>query len=1307
MYIMHCHSENSCKDSVMSVRRLLEQGRKIGAKAIALTDHGRMLGIFELMELTKSEFREIKPIPGVEAYIEEDDSVTKRAHLVLMAKDIQGYHAIIKASEESERRAIDDVPRMNAEILERWFGAGSLGHDHVIATSACIGGVLNKELRRNEDVESLIASAERKRERYVSPSSKESKLILQMYSRASKRVDDLIEEREKLAPLAEMKFALRERRLKVLTGEEYAITKARIDADKAVQSDAAEKLTKIKAEIKKAKTELTAARRAKAKNDESTEKYSELTDRIHDFESQLLSDEELLERTKDAADRYEALFGKGNFYIELQYHGIPAEKACMPVLAKIAREKGIPLVAANDVHIPTSSDDDVLARQIINSLRRQMMRKNPETGENIQYVELSDGDRELYMKSDEQLSEALRAILPEDVVQEAIANTKTIADACHVEFNTGLHFPKFQGDAKAHLRAICEDAIPKKYGKKWTGAHRARLETELGIIDKMGYCDYICIVQDFLDEARRIGLEDNPEGVAVSVGPGRGSAVGSIVCYLSGITNLDPIENGLIFERFLNPERASMPDIDSDFEPEVRNKVIEYVRQKYGANAVCAITTRNRLKAKAAINNAARVYSSKKYGSVRAMYPNAHALTDVLKDDNFAELKDYADEMRRVCPDEDSAEIIRYAMLIENVFFAHGTHAAGIVISDCENISDYVPLMANENDVSMLKCQVEKEPVEALGMLKMDFLGLKNLAVITETLRAVKRNSNVSVDMDQVPFDTKVFKEIFSRGKTNGVFQFESNGMKSLLKNFKPNSFSDLILLVALYRPGPLQYIDRIISVKRGKSRPNYLAKEMEPILKQTYGCMVYQEQVMEIVRTLAGYSYGRSDLVRRAMAKKKHDVMEQEREHFVKGSAQRGIEHDVANQIFDEMMDFASYAFNKSHAAAYALVAYWTAYLKYYYPCEFMAALLNHSPSDKIAAYIAEARQMGIQVKGPDVQMSADIFTGQNGTIYFGLANIAGIKSFAREILAERDRGDFLHFRDFMERTQISESDMMKLIEAGAMDRLQSAATGKAPNRASMKALCPVLKTELDKLRQMREKKSTTSEKIAEAEYRISLLSFCDVYEDRMEKLKAEEKLLGVYISGHPLDEFPAAKKMRKQTIDEIDASAAGKTLRIAGYISEIKRVTTKMGKEMCFFRINDETGSMEAVTFPKVYVRFGPMIQEGDVVLIDGKCTKKNESSREDDAEDSVICSIICETIRSLPKKRHCIIMIAKDIVSFDESYMETVRSYESTSESALAVKVIMTLSNETRELDFYVSPEIMTDASLKELQIKPSPV
>ena len=909
----------------------------------------------------------------------------------------------------------------------------------------------------------------------------------------------------------------------------------------------------------------------------------------------------MYEEAKRSALRYSEIFGKDHFYLELQDHGIPEQKMVNQGLLRLSQETGLELVATNDVHYTFA--EDAKAHDILLCIQTDK--------------KVTDEDRmryeggQYYCKSEEEM----RKLFP--YAQEAIDNTHKIAERCNVEIEFGVtKLPKYEVpegfDSWTYLNHLCREGFKTRYPDD-DGTLSRRLDYELGVIKTMGYVDYFLIVWDFINYARSQNI---------MVGPGRGSAAGSIVSYTLGITNIDPVRYNLLFERFLNPERVSMPDIDVDFCYERRQEVIDYVVRKYGKDQVVQIVTFGTLAAKGVVRDVGRVLDLPyaMCDSIAKMIPNDLGMTLDKALTANPDLKKLYNE------DEQVKYLIDMSKRLEGLPRHTSMHAAGVVIGS-RSIDEFVPLSRAADGT--ITTQFTMTTIEELGLLKMDFLGLRTLTVIQNAVRLAEKDYGIKLDMDHIDYNDKKVLESIGTGRTEGVFQLESGGMKGFMKELKPENLEDIIAGISLYRPGPMDFIPRYLKGKNDKTSITYECPQLEPILSPTYGCIVYQEQVMQIVRDLAGYTMGRSDLVRRAMSKKKTAVMEKERQNFVygneaegvKGCIANGIDEKTANHIYDEMIDFAKYAFNKSHAAAYAVVSYQTAYLKYYYPKEFMAALMSSVMDNvsKFSEYILTCRRMmDIAILPPDINEGESGFSVSGDGIRYGLSAIKSVgRPVVDAILEERKKnGIFSSMEDFINRMtnkEVNRRTIENFIKSGAMDSLPG-------TRRQKVAVAPIL---LDN--KARERKNAWEgqmslfDLVSEEEKKEYQVSFPDVGEYSKEELLAFEKdILGVYISGHPLDDYEGLwRKNITATsadfiVDEETEEAVvkdGMKVVIGGLVAGKVVKTTRSNQLMAFITLEDLMGSVEVIVFPKNYEADRDVLTEDSKIFIKGRVSLGDE--------------------------------------------------------------------------------------------------
>ena len=941
------------------------------------------------------------------------------------------------------------------------------------------------------------------------------------------------------------------------------------------------------------------------------------------------------EKAEEIALWHKKVFGE-DYYIEIQNNGIKEQVLANQKLIQLARKLDIPIVATNDAHY--LKKEDAYNHEILLCIQ---------TGKRM-----SDEDRmkfdtdELYVKSPQEMSDYFSAF------PDAIENTVKIADKCNVEFEFGhtilpnYDVPPQYPTHYDFLKELCDKGLKKRYGEHPSEEVLKRAEYEIGIIKKMGYVDYYLIVWDFIHYAKSQGIP---------VGPGRGSGAGSILAYAIEITDIDPMKYGLLFERFLNPERISMPDFDVDFCYERRQEVIDYVSEKYGHDHVSQIITFGTMAAKMVIRDVARVldYPYADADKLAKMIPNEIHITIKKALEQNKELEEAYEN------DEQVHKILDIAMALEGMPRQASTHACGVVITK-EPVDTYVPLYVRDGQIST---QYIMTTLEELGLLKMDFLGLRTLTVIQDTINLVEKGRGIKVEFDKDMADPKVYK-LWQDGNTSGIFQFESQGMTNFMKELKPDCLEDLIAGVSLYRPGPMDQIPRYIKGKQNPGHNEYTHPRLEPILNVTYGCMVYQEQVMQIVRDLAGYSLGRADLVRRAMGKKKLDVMAKEREVFINGQVdengnvivpgcvRNGIDAESANKIFDEMAEFAKYAFNKSHAACYAVVAYRTAYLKAYYPAEFMASMLNSflGNLDKVPEYIDECKRLGIEILKPDINKSSAKFTveginsgddskAQIGKIRFGLGSIKNVGlQPVNNIIAERDaNGPFKSFTDFCERVSgeaVNKKCIESLIKAGTFSEFpETRATLLASFELITDTIQSYNKKGMNGQVSMFDLGNTEEDQNNLNEVKYNYKELPEMSEKEL--LSMEKEMLGIYVSGHPLEKIrnqiiatTNISSAQMKEIDEINSISEdeensdirvkernrfvdGQEVKIAGIITSVKKKYTKNNKIMAFITLEDLYGSAEIIVFEPTYLKAQNILVEENIVIIDGRL-----SVREDDA-------------------------------------------------------------------------------------------
>lgn len=921
------------------------------------------------------------------------------------------------------------------------------------------------------------------------------------------------------------------------------------------------------------------------------------------------------EKAKEVAEKYRDLMGKDNFYLEIQDHNLKEQIKVKNQLLKLSRETGIELVATNDVHY--TKKDDWYTQKVLLCIQ------TAKTLEEENFVELKT--KEFYAKTEDEMNDLFGTF------DGAIENTYKIAKRCNFDFEFGkTKLPKFIApdgyDNKTFLICKAKEGLFARYGKSPDKAVIDRFDYELSVVEKMGFVDYFLIVYDYVNYAKNAGI---------SVGPGRGSGAGSILAYCLDITTIDPIKYGLLFERFLNPERISMPDFDIDFCNERRQEVIDYVIKKYGADHVAQIVTFGTLAARGAIRDVGRVMGIKYdiVDKVAKAIPMRLGITLEFALKNSPKLKEMVDN------DSQIKNMYETACKIEGVPRNTSTHAAAVVITD-NPVDSYVPLAKNED---IIVTQYPMNDIADLGLLKMDFLGLRNLTIIRDA-ELLARKKHRDFNIKDISLDDKQTYDMLSKGNSTGVFQFESRGMKQVLQKVKPNCLEDLIAVISLYRPGPSKFIDDFVKNRKAPSKIKYLSYKLKPILDVTYGVIIYQEQVMQIFRKISGYSYGRADLVRRAISKKKADIMEKERNYFIygkksddgtvecTGALKNGLSKDIAEQIFNDISGFASYAFNKSHAAAYSLLSYQTAYLKCHFPLEYMAALLNSviDYTDKVIEYVNECKREKIKVLPPNINQSDLGFSVVDGTIRFGLLAVKKLgKGFINKILAERRTEKYKSLEDFIIRMsdkELGKQAVLALIECDAFD-------GLGANRRQMVENYETI------IKENQIGRKVSKDQISlfnDFEQTANTFKYPDIQEYSDQKLmQMEKETIGLYLSSHPLDKYDSilSRYSISKCIDVINESSYidQKNVNVAGVISSVKIISTKKGDKMTFMGLSDKTGSLECIFFPNIYNKYVKALEKNNAVVINGTI------SLDDNNVKKVIVnnlSLLCELEKTATK-------------------------------------------------------------------------
>lgn len=1246
----------------------------------------------------KAAEKSIQFVPGMEAYFQPEKVEGNRDsfHLILYAKDWNGQKTLFKLENLAQLnkspkgkwngQETGGLPRMTWADLERFVGPGTEGHGHLIATSACVGGYIPYLILRPwyiADKQHAISMALAKLgDAYTEEDVKQAEQdLVDAKEKAAKAKADLRDLKKLSGKDHEKKKAQLEKKiekLKAVVGdfedgtEQSAVldenidendknAKKRADLKKAVitlravieEQEKAEQLiareAEIKAEAEQAPKRLACAKERLAEVEKGARPYIKQMGKYRALEAEKVDSEQAYQDAVTAAKRMESIFGHENFYIELQNHGIASEDYARPYLYRLIKETGIEPTVANDVHFKTK--DDVRKRNLIASLRFNTPLAEKETEEGL---------TELYFKSDEEMKALAK---PDDAIwQRGMENTAVIAKSCNVYYSYGMHLPEFDAHAAGcetaleYLDKFCRKMIPQKYPKrdmpddKYAELMKTvdeRLKYELSVIEKMGYSSYIAIVQDFIFYGRKIGGE-------AAIGPGRGSAAGSIVCYLADITDIDPLRYDLIFERFLNPERVSMPDIDTDLAPFVRGKVINYVANKYAykdpypvdelRSTVCNIVTEGKLAAKAAVRNVARITDVPldTADMVAKMIPAKPKMT-IKK--AMEENPDLATQYKN---NLTVKHLLDDAMLVEGIPVQTGVHAAGVIIAD-KPVSEYAPLLWNDEkncwviESDMVECE------KTLGLLKMDFLGLENLDILNLALKYIKTTKKVAVHFHDInkADDLNVIRDIYACGRTNGVFQFESDGIKKALTGFNPTSIDDVILMNAAYRPGPMDSIPEITEVKNGTEKPNYIIPQMEQILGKTYGSAIYQEQIMQLFQ-LVGFSLGEADVIRRAMSKKHLDEIEAAKDKFVSGMIEQGGKPADVEKFWIRLLAFASYAFNKSHAAAYSIVSYYTAFLKYYFPCEYLSAQLSYTP-EKLKLFLSDLKYAGLTLLQPDINSGVPNFApmpGNNKQIRFGIKAIKGVSAAAQIIYDLRDTkksnpnahhlGPCKDYKDFIVRSIVYGVDMgvcTALVRAGALDCLMQDGETRRQFDEALAPACESCKKAMKSA--IKEDETLAGDNL----YRHLMDSWglpdeCIQQKEEYDidtKLGYELELLGAYVSGTPVQPYLSVitkSANRDRAIGELTLNDRGRT-DIAGRIRDFKIIYRKSDHApMAKFMLDDETDSISCVAFTGAYATFGYLLKDGAVVSLSG--TPKFETN--DDGDTIVRKEYRVKTVKNL---------------------------------------------------------------------------
>lgn len=1190
--IFHTHTEESVKESLMQMEELFQAAKEMGAPAVVITDTNSLGGWVQAVGFAKQYG--IKAVVGTEITLEWDvGEETVEGQILLIPQDVQGYTALCKLffAMGPEKQTVDKA------ILERNFGSGSAGHGHILASTAGVKGLLCQLLLQDYFLEEEMHRAEKAMERLCRPDAP-------AYLRAKEKAKEI--ERNLLDCLGKHSDKI---------SEESKQLVAKLSLQ---QKEWNVKLRKYEAEI------------AKWKQNQQL---------VQTYKKRILPFEKRYQQAVDMCREWSRIFGDNQVYLELQYHGLNEEAYVMPVLASLHQYAPVRFIASNHAHYTTNSASDLRRQKLLKTICGEKgVRRAPDEGT-------------YYIRDDRELSGALLDILPDDIVSQAMEGIGKLVFHCRAaEIPSGKHYPQYPDeDAAAHLTKLAREGLKKRYPNRtaWTEQHENRLNYELKTIIEQGFAGLFCVVEDCIRFARQEGRK-NPEGVGYVVGPGRGSAAGSLVCYLLEITAIDPLVHGLLFERFLSSGRITLPDIDTDYACEVRNKVVEYVGKKYGERAICGIRTRNRITARLALEYAGKANNTSEK-LMQAIKRNLSGTGLMLKNE-----KDFCKKYPAAC------RTLEDAKLLENRLVGTGQHPAGILFSDTDDISDHLPVLFNDNSGKWLS-QYDMTEVEQTGVLKVDFLELKTLDILSSALRILKRQG-IEIDLEHLPQDPDVFQKVFSTGQTTAIFQFESSGMRQLLQQFRPQTIEDLILILSIHRPGPMQYVQSIVKARNKSQRSAWSTPKLKEILKDTYGYPVYQESIMRIFHEIAGVSIQEADQVRRAISKKKMDVLldpqKDYRNRLINGLIQDGAARKQAEDFWVQLLNFGRYAFSKSHAAVYAHLSYMTAYVKLHYPASFMCAALIHADSKRTAQLLSECLRMGILILPPDINRSERTFSVcSDRQIRYGLTEIRGVGNAADAIITERENnGSFRSVKDFLLRVHQDCKVTNALIEAGALDRWHN-------NRHVLKtAYLPVV----EDIRQYRyyqqaietetgRKKERLKEKMEFYRERyLSAVFPTGTPESKEEKLREEKERLGLYVSGHPLDRYSQAIHTIRSQSKQIADYATGQ-VQLCGIISgiTIQRRRTD-GKAFAMFRLVGYASEIETVCFTEPYAKYAGILTEGAAVIVTGKIKSEDKQKAQYEKQ------LILDQVQLLKPNTSLFLMSVPSIILWPE-ILRQIQRYE----------------------------------------------
>ena len=1266
---LHNHSVYSLFDGAQTIKEMVERAKELGCKNLALTDHGTMIGIPKFVAECKKN--DIKPLIGVEIYMQNPDdiienmNIVNKGHSCLYAVNNEGYTQLCHILSDSEKNQIRSgksvYPITTFEILEKYVKRGDL-----IYTTACVGGYIPQVLYFNEKQNIKINEINKKLLECSSPEDTDYKLLCKEIDDIRLQLGKYAEDKKQIQVRTKQTYKKQEKAANKITGEDKEIALRNVEFIKNDIENAKNELIDINEKIKNMKGMLSLKNKNKDDIEKTHKYYKKLIKELE--ECVIIDDKQISLFADERLKRLTDIFGKENTYVEIQYHGLGMEEYTFNKMIGLAKKHDLKIVAANDAHMAVNTPENIKRRQILMAQRFE------------KWEDLRPDSKEYYLKSNDDVVEMLGSVYSKEIVIEAIKNADELAEKCNVNYDFGSHPPLFPNVPKGmtaaeYLKQESNKGKVERYPDGLNEEDEKRYRHELDVIIKMGFADYLLIVQDYIKRAKSFGKDTD-----YNVGPGRGSAAGCIVCYCLKITDVDPLKYGLLFERFLNPDRVSMPDIDVDFARGVRPPLIQYCKDVYGENNVCQISTIGTQKAKKSTRNYANVLAAKycmntkdkdikeikrKYAAVASQINDKIPRNDEQgRDCTLKECKEFLD--KEFCNNKIALEIIDGAALIEDIPTQYGIHAAGVIITDGKDINNYLPLRQGKLDTSgdddefdadtlVLGAQCDKIEAEyVFGLLKMDFLGLRTLNIISQCGEMIKERYGIVIDYDNIPIEQQVINEIYAKANTTGVFQFESPGAKKILKDFKPNSFEDLILINAANRPGPIEYIPEAIEVKKGAKQPYYMISEMKTILDETYGKPFYQEQLMQLFSVCAGFSMGEADIIRRYMSKKKVDKFMAYKDKFINGCVEKGAKKEDAEDFWNSIVSFSKYAFNKSHATTYTWVSYQTAWLKYHYPEEFICANINYDDGNKkdfMGLIQDDCRRMGIKILCPNINIAKTEYSViDNRVIMAGFSNIKGMKSEAVSVLNARikNRGYFQSVKDYV-CTGITGKFVEKMIMCGAFDCFNDNRTATLEyydNLCKQKELMDkafdtymkaedeyrteyytyeVLNGEYEMQEALMSNKADKSKKKeimninklkkqykeAKEIYKkqtaiFNMLDYPEV--DDSFNCAEEKNLLGLYITKTPLSGYPEPSEIGCIAIADINVAD---NIKILANITEIKEILTKKGEKMAFINCEDNSGTLSAVIFPKIWSKFYTAISTGVVYILTGRYEIKDGKS------------------------------------------------------------------------------------------------